>query len=197
MSKDQLPHISQIPDDGQYHVFPCDPMRQHIIIRPVNPEGVLKVIGGGNSCRVGLLRDGTALKYALVEADRMLLEVEAQIFSALGHHDRLIKYLGKKNEGLNLELVKNGSVKDYMSKIAAYQIPLILRLKWARQTAEALTFVHLRGVIHCDLCTANLLLDDGLDIKLSDLQGTFKDLDGLAMESVRSFLPRETSIPQL
>jgi hypothetical protein len=38
-------------DDGQYHDDLCDLMRRHIIIYPINPPEVLKVIGGGNLCR--------------------------------------------------------------------------------------------------------------------------------------------------
>jgi serine/threonine protein kinase len=69
-------------------------------------------------------------------------------------------------------------------------------LKWSRQAAEAVDFIHSKEVIHCDIYTNNLLLDSDLDIKLCDFQGIYRDLNGEAMESVRSFLPREhTSLP--
>lgn len=195
MSKAPLPDISQIPDDGKYYQNVYDPMRRHLIIHPIDPPGVTRVIGGGNSCRVGFLKDGTVLKYPLVDNDWRILEIEAQIFSALGTHQRLVKYLGKSGKGLKLELVEEGSVKNYLARKPISQIPVELRLKWARQAAEAVAFIHSKGVIHCDIHTNNLLLDGELDIKLCDFQGTWGPWDGQAMESVRSFLPRESTSP--
>ncbi|KAI9840655.1 MAG: hypothetical protein M1837_001379 [Sclerophora amabilis] len=191
MSKSlRLPDVSQIPDDGKYHQDPWDPMRRHIIIHPVDPPEVVKVIGGGNSCRIGLVNDGTVLKYPLCPEDGKILSVEAQILSALGDHDRIVKYLGRTDEGLRLERMNGGSVRSYLEKPDASGITTKLRLKWSLQAAEAVAFIHSKGVIHCDIHTNNLLLDDRLDVKLCDFQGTYGSLDGEAMEGVRSFLPR-------
>lgn len=198
MPEAPLPSVLQIPDDGQYHNDLCDPMRRHIIIHPINPPEVLQVIGGGNSCRVGLLRDGTVLKYPLLDDEGNYIDVEDKILSALGPHDRLVKYFGKTDKGLRFELAQKGSVKNYLAKMPASQVSVKLRLKWSRQAAEAVDFIHSKGVIHCDIHTNNLLLNSDLDIKLCDFQGTCGDLDGKAMESARSFLPREyTSIPTM
>lgn len=41
-------------------------------------------------------------------------------------------------------------------------------LKWAEQIAEALVFVHSRGIIHCDLRSANILVTDAFDVVLAD-----------------------------
>jgi serine/threonine protein kinase len=196
MPEAPLPNVFQIPDDGQYHDDLCDPMRRHIIIHPINPPEVLKVIGGGNSCRVGLLQDGTVLKYPLIDDGGKYIDTEDKILSVLGPHNRLVQYFGKNDKGLRFELAQEGSVKNYLAKMPASQVPLKLRLKWSRQAAEAVDFIHSKEVIHCDIHTNNLLLDSDLDIKLCDFQGICGDLDGEAMESVRSFLPRErTSLP--
>jgi serine/threonine protein kinase len=196
MPEAPLPNVFQIRDNGKYHNDLCDPMRRHIIIYPINPPEVLKVIGGANSCWVGLLQDGTVLKYPLVDDGGKYIDTKDKIFSALGHHNRLVKYFGKNDKGLRFELAQEGSVKNYLAEMRASQVPLNLRLKWSRQAAEAVDSIHSKRVIHCDIHTNNFLLNSDLDIKLCDFQGTYGGLDGEAMESVRSFLPREcTSLP--
>jgi serine/threonine protein kinase len=123
------------------------------------------------------------------------LNVEYQILTALGNHNRIIQCHGLTKDGLKLEFAKEGSISSYMERTNASAIPVNVRLNWSRQAAEAVGFIHSRGVIHCDIHTNNLLLDDKLDIKLSDFQGTYKDLDGHAMESTRFCLPRDPSTP--
>ena len=41
-------------------------------------------------------------------------------------------------------------------------------LRWARQAAKALAFVHSCGIIHCDVHVANFFLDQDLNLKLGD-----------------------------
>ncbi|KAH9864714.1 hypothetical protein J1614_010650 [Plenodomus biglobosus] len=66
-----------------------------------------------------------------------------------------------------------------------------LQPKWTRQAVEALTFIHLKEVIHCDIHPRNFLLDAELNVQLCDFAGSlFGSLDGGEMESTRYFLPR-------
>jgi serine/threonine protein kinase len=161
-------------------------------IQEYTPPGVIRRIGAGNSFFVGLLEDGTVLKYPLEEGkDMKSLTIENAIYEALGHHKRIVRCLGITERGLRMEFASQGRVTDYLSKGPSTK----LRLRWCRQAAEAVAFLHSKGVIHCDLHTNNLLLDDQLNALLSDFQGTFKDLDGYAMESSRYFLPREATSP--
>jgi serine/threonine protein kinase len=79
-----------------------------------------------------------------------------------------------------------------MSSRGSNLIPLQLRQNWVNQAAQAVSFVHSRGIIHCDIHPNNFLLDNQLDLRLCDFSGSlFGDLDGQAMESTRFFLPRD------
>ncbi|KAF2789396.1 kinase-like protein [Melanomma pulvis-pyrius CBS 109.77] len=173
---------------------PENPHHSFRYIQDYTPPGVIERIGAGNSSAVGLLGDGTVLKYPLVKGEDMeSLTVEKAIYDALGHHERIIRCLGITDHGLKLEFASQGSVTHYLAKNPASSTEL--RLRWCRQAAEALAFLHSKGIIHCDLHTNNLLLDAKLNALLSDFQGTYKHLDGYAMESARYFLPREATSP--
>lgn len=75
-------------------------------------------------------------------------------------------------------------------------ISLLLRQKWKTQAAEALVFIHSKGVIHCDIHPNNFLLDEKLDVRLCDFAGSlFGSLESRAMESTWFFLPRDWRDP--
>lgn len=187
-----------VPADGKYHVDPSNPMNRVKYVKAWYPPGVseTEVLWGGNTAKLALLADGTVLKYVWDRDDRRAkncLDIEHSILSALGGHQRIVKYLGKHEYGLQFQLAANGDVRRYLSKHHnPSEIPQQLRRKWAEQAAEALAFVHAKGVIHCDIHPNNLLLDEHLDIQLCDFAGSlFGPLDGGAMESIRFFLPRD------
>ncbi|TID23715.1 kinase-like protein [Venturia nashicola] len=186
-----------VPKDGKYHVDPTNPMSQIKYCEPWYPPGVTEFLSGGNTAHLGLFPNGTVLKYAWEKEDRHMLHslsVEHAILSALGQHDRLVKYLGKHEHGLLLHRALNGDIRSYMSKHE--HISPQLRQKWITQAAEALAFIHLNGVIHCDIHPNNFLLDEELNVQLCDFAGSlFGSLDGGAMESTRYCLPRDWRDP--
>ncbi|KAK5945366.1 hypothetical protein PMZ80_002571 [Knufia obscura] len=72
--------------------------------------------------------------------------------------------------GLILELAQKGSMDNFLrecrgSKSAPSSDVL---LRWARQAAEALAFVHSCGILHCDIYVPNFFLDNELNLKLAD-----------------------------
>ncbi|TKA80804.1 hypothetical protein B0A55_01604 [Friedmanniomyces simplex] len=157
------------------------------------PAGVVEVIGGGTTSLVGLLDDGNILKYPYVkgECDREF-QVEAAIYEALGQHPRIIEFLGRSEHG-GLKLERGTRLTKYLDTTD----DPVLKLRWARQIAEGLSFLHSRGVIHCDLQPDKTLLDEGKNIKLCDLQGTMGAYDGAALERVRYCLPRPDYLPSI
>lgn len=188
-----------VPEDGKYHIDPSNPMNQLRYLDAWYPPGVSQtdIIWGGNTAKVASLADGTVLKYVWDRDDpraKKCLEIEHSILTELGPHARIVKYLGKDNRGLRFELAANGDVRRYLTSPDSSESPERVRRKWAEQAAEALAFVHEKGVIHCDIHPNNLLLDKQLDIQLCDFAGSLcgaLELDGGAMESTRFFLPRD------
>ncbi len=81
-------------------------------------------------------------------------------------------------------------------------IDLALRLKWCRQSAEAIRYIHEKGVIHSDLRPENYLLHTSsnyfLDLYLCDFGGSVcGNIDGGNLPDFGFFDPNEpwTSTP--
>jgi serine/threonine protein kinase len=184
-----------VPMDGKFHVDPSCPLSSVKYLEPWYPPGVSEVFSGGNTARLGLLPDGTILKFVCDREDpwaRKGLDIEHQILKALGSHHRLAKYLGRHENGLRFQFQRNGDIRRYFSKVDFNAIPTQQRQKWVRQAAESIAYIHSKDVIHCDIHPSNLLLDDELNLRLCDFAGSlFGELDGKAMESTALFLPRD------
>src|ERR1700733_13069748 len=56
------------------------------------------------------------------------------------------------------------------------EIPMLLKIKMAYQAAKGMHFLHSSGIVHCDLKSLNLLLDNKWNVKVSDFGLTkFRD----------------------
>jgi len=65
------------------------------------------MLSGGHTARLGLLPDGTILKFVYDRDDHWAtkgLGIENHILTALGSHQRLIKYLGQHEYSLRFQL---------------------------------------------------------------------------------------------
>ncbi|KAL3470234.1 kinase-like protein [Aspergillus californicus] len=169
---------------------------QVVIYKQYCPPNVKQVIASGSSAFIGEVDESTVMKYPLVPSgDMSRLEVEKKLLEIVGPHERIIRLKGFSDDGLYLERATNGTLAHYL--LESDNPPSILqRVSWCREAAEAVAWVHARGVIHCDIQPTNLLLDEGLHIKLSDFQGKqlSRDgtvlLDGLSGEPSRFYCPR-------
>lgn len=70
------------------------------------------------------------------------------------------------------------------------------RSKWCKQAAEAVIYIHSKGVLHCDLRPANCLLDENLDLALCDFGGSrFGELSGKGLPDFGFFDPNDKGPP--
>ncbi|KAL8940144.1 MAG: hypothetical protein Q9211_002418 [Gyalolechia sp. 1 TL-2023] len=161
-----------------------------------SPDGV-KYMAMGGSCYVGVVDDTTILKYPRTEGDEPtlgFLDAEARMLQAIGPHKHIVGFRGQRENGLLLERIYGGSVLEYLK---THQINEEQKRKWIDQITEAIGRVHEKYVIHRDINVHNILVDDGLNIKLIDFQGHLYGpngeikADGSACENTESSMPRD------
>ncbi|KAJ5586998.1 uncharacterized protein N7459_002763 [Penicillium hispanicum] len=163
-------------------------------VRRYYPPGVSEIIGRGGECFIGAINDSAVLKYPCIAGNYESIHVEAQLLELLGSHPRIIASKGLTEHGLILQRASNGSLSDYITSQSF--IPSGQKLLWCKQAAEAVSYIHGKHVIHCDINLRNFLLDKNFDLLLADFQGMLKSadgkilLDGLSRECSKSYLPR-------
>ena len=105
----------------------------------------------------------------LLEQDQQNLRSEILIHSQLRHR-YIIRFVDHFQLGgtvyLVLEYASNGCLFFY---IDAHQgLPERLALRFVYQAAQALRFIHRRGLIHRDIKPENIILDSQFNVKLCD-----------------------------
>ncbi|KAJ5925839.1 hypothetical protein N7454_007349 [Penicillium verhagenii] len=157
-----------------------------------------EILGQGSTSLIARKRPGVVLKcpryswwhagasniHPFVKDIKRSFEVEERILEILGAHPRVTLYIGISEEprGLLFREASDGNLQAYIDQHND-NIDLPLRLKWCLQAAEAVHYIHQKGVIHSDLRPENFLLHSDskskLDLLLCDFGGsTSGDIDG-------------------
>ncbi|KZV54876.1 wall-associated kinase [Dorcoceras hygrometricum] len=134
--------------------------------------------GGFGTVYYGKLSDGRAVAVKRLyesnvkRVDQFMNEVE--ILTKLRHQNLVMLYgcTSKRSRDLLLvyEYIPNGTVADHLhgkrskSGLLSWQI----RLKIAIETADALAYLHRSDIIHRDVKTNNVLLDNDFNVKVAD-----------------------------
>nr|XP_023895136.1 probable leucine-rich repeat receptor-like protein kinase At5g49770 [Quercus suber] len=141
---------------------------------------VANEIGSGGYGKVyrGSLPTGQliAIKKAKKESKQGKLEFKTEIeLLSRVHHKNLVSLLGfcfKKGEQILVyEYVLNGSLKDSLSGKSGIRLDWIRRLNVALGAARGLAYLHEFAnppIIHRDIKSNNILLDESLNAKVSD-----------------------------
>ncbi|RAL41506.1 hypothetical protein DM860_010300 [Cuscuta australis] len=134
--------------------------------------------GGFGSVYKGKLRDGrvVAVKRLYENNCRRVEQFmnEIEILHRLSHKNlvRLYGCTSRHSRELILvyEYIPNGTIADHLHGEAAGvgRLSWATRLNIAVETASALAYLHASEVIHRDVKTNNILLDDGFRVKVAD-----------------------------
>ncbi|CAJ1941593.1 unnamed protein product [Sphenostylis stenocarpa] len=137
-------------------------------------------IGSGGFGKVykGTLPNGQVIAIKRAQKDSMQgkLEFKAEIeLLSRVHHKNLVSLLGfcfdQGEQMLVYEYVLNGSLKEALSGKSGIRLDWIRRLKVALGTARGLAYLHELvnpPIIHRDIKSNNILLDDRLNAKVAD-----------------------------
>ncbi|GAB7353558.1 hypothetical protein MBLNU459_g3992t1 [Dothideomycetes sp. NU459] len=146
----------------------------------------MEIVAYGSTAIIKRYKNSTVMKCPNPEvADVQSFRVEEQILSILGQHPRIVRFLGRELSGLLFREANCGNLQRYLETHNA-GLDLQLRLQWRLQAAEAISYIHSKGVIHSDLRPENLLLHASgssssslPEIQLCDFGGSCcGDIDG-------------------
>ncbi len=102
--------------------------------------------------------------------DWILLQREVERLTRLDRHPHIVTLL---DTGLDeeppfyaMDFIESGSLQRWVNPQAPAEPALVLR--WVEQICDALAYVHAKGLIHCDLKPANILVDTQDRIRVVD-----------------------------
>lgn len=102
--------------------------------------------------------------------DWIFLRREVERLTRLDKHAHIVTLLDANLDSdppfYAMDLVQPGSLSRYADP--AHKVNTKTALKWMRQLCDALSYVHTKGIIHCDLKPANILVDEDDHIRVVD-----------------------------
>jgi serine/threonine protein kinase len=119
------------------------------------------------------------IKFPHSEPDaRARCKVEIKVYERLEQThmescSTILQYYGQSENGIILEYAEIGPLREYLR--TANTPSETLRLRWARQAAQALVFCHANGILHGDINCSNFFLDGEQNLKLGDFAGSSID----------------------
>lgn len=143
--------------------------------------GVKDIVAWGSTGLVVLdSATQTVIKTPFDPEQDALIQREREIYKRLverGKHPGTLSYIGEVNgNSIRLEYASNHDMRSYLKQQG---VDSGTRLGWMIQIADALAFVHDAGIIHGDLTSTNVFLDDKMNARLADFAGSSIDSSAL------------------
>lgn len=143
-----------------------------------NPIPLERILGNGGSAVV-MVQDDVAIKIPLryrwssdsdVKANAQSLRREQDIYRRLQvpEDDRshgVVSCIGFLTDATQLAYMVEGDLQAFLAK---YRPSHQLQLRWFKQMARTLSFIHDRRVLVADISSRNFLLDSNLSLKICD-----------------------------
>lgn len=104
-----------------------------------------------------------------------VIETERLIYKRLDHHPRICRYIQDHQWGVMLERAKTCVTLILRELGQGETLEPSRSLKWSIHLAEALYYIHSKGVIHFDISCNNMLITEDDDLKLCDFGGSSID----------------------
>ncbi|KAK7368532.1 hypothetical protein VNO80_10559 [Phaseolus coccineus] len=133
--------------------------------------------GGFGKVYFGKLQDGRLVAVKRMYENSLKIEQfvnEVEILTGL-HHQNLVSLYGctprhSRELMLVYEYVPNGTVADHLhgQRAKPGTLPWHIRMNIAIETASALVYLHASDIIHRDVKTNNILLDNHFSVKVAD-----------------------------
>lgn len=110
------------------------------------------------------------LKSHLSEQIKQNLFEEVKIMARL-RSPYVVPFYGVTNEEpymIVMQYMKGGSLRDFLRKAAPKSTPWDLRMQFSHDTSQGLAYLHKRKIVHADLKSLNVLLDQDHHALLAD-----------------------------
>jgi serine/threonine protein kinase len=98
------------------------------------------------------------------------MEIEKRIYKRLGSHPNIVPCLRIDDTGILLKRAEHGAIREFFAEGGTATMEE--RIKWSRDIAIAIQYLHEHGIRHADLGGRNLLLDSSRTILLCDFAGS-------------------------
>jgi serine/threonine protein kinase len=154
------------------------------------------IIAVGQLTTVHKLSDGVVRKLPSDKTcpySKRSIQIESQIYRHLGRKKRIARCLECTDDYLDLRYERHGDLESYLKN---NPVTDQFRYRAARQAIEAVDVIHRKQVIHSDLSARQFLVDESLNLRLSDFGGSsLHGSEALVMENATHFLPRDEDAP--